>query len=596
MTESAIINLIGLLGDVCTIYLFQSLLPIRNKRLFWGIQLAGIVVVRLVRTFVDPTMGWVFLPIALGGPLLLSEGPLIRRAIAVAFGFVLITAAEVPMALLWATLSGEELMSVAAAYGHLPLYISLETMYAFLLIIVSLVVRVPSRRFVGGADVSRTSYVVAAFPLTQAIILVVCMRYISFTVAYHAAVLLVGSLVCLLAIVADFLLMRAVQASADKAVADLAAEAISRAADDYLARYAGLERSIELTSMLRHDIRNQLGVIAELMATGEDGQALALVKALEHEAEEASAVAGPLGRGPEGRGEAPVIPPLRDDATLSSARSFAIARGLFSVSYLSLVLSGIWLISSFQKELVPLFIMGALAIGILLLPALFRMLRDAHDADVAVGRARAAEALLEASQRQGERLAADAAVAEQVLGALSASLAELEDLVHAGDAEGLSSFADEARASAAGRRRWCEHGPANMLVEMKARSAEEAGVEFEAELDLPRDLALPALDVCAVLSNVLDNAIAAAARAPEDRRWVRLATAPRGGYLMVRCENGVAPGAAITHEAHPDRPEPGGHGWGLRILGEFARRHDGEVATSLYDGAFVTQVTLRIDG
>lgn len=100
MTESIVINLVGLLGDVCSVYLFQSLLPIRNKRLLWATQLTGIVLVRLVRTFVSPTMGWVFLPIALGGPLLLSEGPLIRRAVAVALGFILLTASEVPMGLL----------------------------------------------------------------------------------------------------------------------------------------------------------------------------------------------------------------------------------------------------------------------------------------------------------------------------------------------------------------------------------------------------------------------------------------------------------------------------------------------------------------
>lgn len=150
------------------------------------------------------------------------------------------------------------------------------------------------------------------------------------------------------------------------------------------------------------------------------------------------------------------------------------------------------------------------------------------------------------------------------------------------------------RSRAASGRLWCEHGPANMLLEMKARSAGEAGVSLEADLDLPRGLALPALDLCAVLSNVLDNAIAAASAAPEGSRRVRLAAAPRGGWLAVRCENGVAPGAEAPRGA---RPEPGGRGWGLRILGEFARRHDGEVSAGPSgDGAFVTRVTLRLDG
>lgn len=334
-------------------------------------------------------------------------------------------------------------MSVSAAFGHLSLYIALETMYAILLLIGAWVVGAHSRRFVGGADVSRTSYVAATFPIVQALILTVCMRYISFVSSYQPVVLVVGSLVCLLAIGVDLLLMRAIQASADKAAADAAVEATARATDDYLARFAGLERSIELTSMLRHDIRNQLGVIDELTAEGERDQALALVEALQREAVEAAAAAGPLGEGPEERGEALALSEFESDTTLSTERSFAIARGLFFVSYLAMVMSGTWLMWNNGEARTALFVLGTLAAGALLLPALFRMLRDAHDADVAVGRARAAEALLEVSREQGERLEDDAAEAGRVRADMTGSIERLKGLVCEGDSDGLAAYADE---------------------------------------------------------------------------------------------------------------------------------------------------------
>ena len=57
-------------------------------------------------------------------------------------------------------------------------------------------------------------------------------------------------------------------------------------------------------------------------------------------------------------------------------------------------------------------------------------------------------------------------------------------------------------------------------------------------------------------------------------------------------ENGLAEG--VSKKRRPDAPGIEEHGWGLRILAELARRHDGELTAGAEGGVFVTQMALLV--
>lgn len=56
-------------------------------------------------------------------------------------------------------------------------------------------------------------------------------------------------------------------------------------------------------------------------------------------------------------------------------------------------------------------------------------------------------------------------------------------------------------------QRFCQHPAVDALVEQKAGAARDLGVLFHAELDIPADIQLPGVELCAVFSNLLDNAL-----------------------------------------------------------------------------------------
>ena len=69
-------------------------------------------------------------------------------------------------------------------------------------------------------------------------------------------------------------------------------------------------------------------------------------------------------------------------------------------------------------------------------------------------------------------------------------------------------------------QRFCQHPAVDALLEQKARAASDSGVRFRAELDIPADIQLPGVELCAVFSNLLDNALNACAQSPDGQRRV----------------------------------------------------------------------------
>ena len=594
--DAIIYNLIGLLGpDICTVTLFTWLLVVSKKRLYWSVQITGAIIVRLMRIFISPQAGTIYLPILIVMLIVACDGPFFRKLLVVGIGLTCMTAPELPLSVLWLSLTGEQLSGEAVAMSHLPVFIVCQIVYCMSLLLLALILRPFTRRFIGQQGFLRTSASVAAFPFLQGVILFCCMYCVAFSSSsWSMPTLVLGMIAGALATASSALLILDVQASIDKAASDLEAEETMALADSYMERYAALEQSIERCAMLRHDIRNQLGVIAELAAKGEMEQAQALTEALRTAGERAS-----FESTSSDSGELDVSSHIGDSGSAASAspslvtrRSYRLARAFYLVSFsLTAAVSIITLLVSDPSVITRIVEVVALVAGVLLIPVVFRTLHEAHDADMATEQARSAELVLAASREYGERLEGDVREAERIRLGQLAKIDEVAGLIQTGDVDALELRVAASHTESVASRRWCEHSAVNMLLEMKAQRAEDAGVRFDSDVVLPRDIALPALDLCAAFSNMLDNAIDAAQAAPADSRWVRIAAGQQGGYLVMRVENGLAEGASKKRGS--DAPGIEEHGWGLRILAELARRHDGELTTSSENGVFVTQMALR---
>ena len=128
-------------------------------------------------------------------------------------------------------------------------------------------------------------------------------------------------------------------------------------------------------------------------------------------------------------------------------------------------------------------------------------------------------------------------------------------------------------------KRYCDNELVNLLCSAFAGKAQRMGVRLEVDAKLPRELSVSDTELCAVLSNALENALRAVSDQPEaDHRWVTLYCGVRLGKLLVEIQNPCAEGL-VMRDGLPVS-ERSGHGYGCRSIQTIAERRGGLLFSS----------------
>ena len=145
---------------------------------------------------------------------------------------------------------------------------------------------------------------------------------------------------------------------------------------------------------------------------------------------------------------------------------------------------------------------------------------------------------------------------------------------------------------------WTGDETADYLINSKAAMAEEAGIRFQAQVEFPRHTNIRSVDLCAILGNLLDNAIEAARQVTDPSgRTVALTIRRIHQMLVIKVENSFA--AAPVQEGgelKTTKTEGGLHGWGLKSAQTAAEKYDGMVQAGVSGEVFRAVATLSYQG
>ncbi len=115
----------------------------------------------------------------------------------------------------------------------------------------------------------------------------------------------------------------------------------------------------------------------------------------------------------------------------------------------------------------------------------------------------------------------------------------LRELMENGDMAGLRAYLD-----AYGDKRiptaplsYCRHYVTDMLLRMYAGLAAQQDTAFRVEAKLPETLSTNDVDLCVILSNLLENALEASALLPAERRDILVRIGRKHGRLVLLVEN-----------------------------------------------------------
>lgn len=149
--------------------------------------------------------------------------------------------------------------------------------------------------------------------------------------------------------------------------------------------------------------------------------------------------------------------------------------------------------------------------------------------------------------------------------------------------------------------RYTENRIVNTILTVQAGKANAHDVRFWVEAIVPENLPIPDKDLCAVLMNLLDNAVTAASHAVhDDMRKVSVRLYTEDGYLLIVIEN------TLPKDFNPDifrqtlgtkaKLDTDRHGFGLMSVRATLSHYGGEPRFCLEGGALVARAAMRVGG
>lgn len=156
--------------------------------------------------------------------------------------------------------------------------------------------------------------------------------------------------------------------------------------------------------------------------------------------------------------------------------------------------------------------------------------------------------------------------------------------------EYIQSICTEIEASKV--TNYCENETANLIFSSYASRAENCGVPFRVEANIPQFISVAETDLCVLLSNALENALRACRRLKaEDRAaFIEVEAREKNGWIFLQFVNPCPKGVRFEDGLPVNRAE--GHGVGVRSICAIVEKYKGLSDFSVQEGRFILRVSL----
>lgn len=141
---------------------------------------------------------------------------------------------------------------------------------------------------------------------------------------------------------------------------------------------------------------------------------------------------------------------------------------------------------------------------------------------------------------------------------------------------------------------FCENRAADSVISHYSTLAQRKNIPFYAQIDLPEKLPVDEIDMCLILSNLLENALEASMRTDESRHLIKVeAYMHSGRLLLIQVENafdGEIKEAAGAFQSS----KRNGSGIGIQSVRCMAEKNGGDSTFTYDNGIFTAKVMLRV--
>lgn len=140
---------------------------------------------------------------------------------------------------------------------------------------------------------------------------------------------------------------------------------------------------------------------------------------------------------------------------------------------------------------------------------------------------------------------------------------------------------------------WTGDETVDYLINSKAAAAASCQIQLQIQVEFPRHTNIRSADLCAIIGNLLDNALEAAGKIPDSRqRFISLTIRRINQMLVIKAENSYADKPRKENgQLKTTKSEQRLHGWGLKSAQTAAEKYDGTIQTT-YAGTVFRAVAI----
>lgn len=172
-------------------------------------------------------------------------------------------------------------------------------------------------------------------------------------------------------------------------------------------------------------------------------------------------------------------------------------------------------------------------------------------------------------------------------------LATLSALLDSGDSPSAKAYLDDILKQHAEQtmEHYSDNSYINAVLHNYAARCKENRIRLLHHIESPRH-ELPAMQLCLIFNNLLENAVDACLLLPEADREIEIRTLARQNTFLLRISNRFD-GTLKTENGLPVTTKEGGsHGYGMRNVQNAAKQINGSMEYNVRDGQFIVSVLL----
>lgn len=133
---------------------------------------------------------------------------------------------------------------------------------------------------------------------------------------------------------------------------------------------------------------------------------------------------------------------------------------------------------------------------------------------------------------------------------------------------------------------------ADAVLNSKLSVAEKLDIKTTVKVQIPSDIPLTDVELCAVLGNLLDNAAEACEKLDVKERFLRVYIGRLKGQIYISVQNSA--GAVKKVGGAYRSTKEGEHGYGLFRIDRIAKKYGGYVNRQNEEGVFATEIMLPL--